>query len=349
MGSLDEASISAVSGDGGRGCVSFRREKYIPRGGPDGGNGGNGGSVIVRATKRLQTLTDYGSKRYFKAQNGQPGRGKNQTGKNGTDVIIEVPLGTIIYDSDTGEMLADMIQDNQEIFILQGGKGGKGNQHFATSTNRAPRIAQPGLPSLKKRLNLSLKYLADIGLIGFPNAGKSTLLSRLTMARPRIDSYPFTTLFPNLGVITFDDEKALTMADIPGLIEGASQGRGLGHRFLKHIERTKLLLHVIDITYIPTHDILEDLLTLRMEMEEYNPSLIQKDQMVLINKIDLYSSRGRDIGSIKKALDDLGLESLPISALTGEGLEELKQALARKFFNGQKEPESIKERIAETC
>lgn len=349
MGSLDEASISAVSGDGGRGCVSFRREKYIPRGGPDGGNGGNGGSVIVRANKRLQTLTDYGSQRYFKAQNGQPGRGKNKTGKNGTDVIIEVPLGTIIYDRDTGEMLADMIQDNQEILLLQGGKGGKGNQHFATSTNRAPRIAQPGLPSLKKRLKLSLKYLADIGLVGFPNAGKSTLLSRLTMARPRIDSYPFTTLFPNLGVITFDDEKALTMADIPGLIEGAGQGRGLGHRFLKHIERTKLLLHVIDITYIPTHDILEDLLTLRMEMEEYNPSLIQKDQMVLINKIDLYSSRGRDIGSIKKALDQLGLESLPISALTGEGLEELKQALARKFFNGQKEPESIKESIAETC
>ncbi len=349
MGSLDEALISAKSGDGGGGCVSFRREKYIPRGGPNGGDGGNGGSVIVKATKRLQTLTDYSSQRYFKAQNGQPGRGKNQTGKNGTDVIIEVPLGTIIYDRDTGEMLADLIQDNQEIFLLQGGKGGKGNQHFATPTNRAPRIAQPGLPGLKKRLKLSLKYLADIGLVGLPNAGKSTLLSRLTMARPRIDSYPFTTLFPNLGVITFDDEKALTMADIPGLIEGASQGRGLGHRFLKHIERTKLLLHVIDITYIPTHDILEDLLTLRMEMEEYNPSLIQKDQMVLINKIDLYSSRGRDVGSIKKALNQLGLESLPISALTGEGLEELKQALARKFFNGQKEPKSIKEKIAETC
>ena len=330
---LDEGVISARSGDGGRGCISFRREKYIPRGGPDGGDGGDGGNIIIRAVKNLHTLADYSSRKYFKAQNGEPGRGKNQTGKNGKDVVIKVPLGTIIDDNDTGDMLADLTRDNQEIIVLRGGKGGKGNQHFATSTNRAPRIAQPGLPGEKKGLKFSLKHLADIGIIGLPNAGKSTLISRLTMAQPRIDNYPFTTLVPNLGVITFDDERILTMADIPGLIEGASQGKGLGHRFLKHVERTRLLLHVIDITYIPSHDILEDFYTLTKELENYNPSLAQKDQLILINKIDLCSPAYRDIEKMRKALDDMKLESLPVSALTGEGIEDLKRILVRKFFS----------------
>ncbi|MBL7175086.1 MAG: GTPase ObgE [Desulfobacteraceae bacterium] len=333
MGFLDEAIITVVSGDGGKGCVSFRREKYIPKGGPNGGDGGNGGNIFIRATKRLHTLSDFSSQKYFKSNNGQPGRGKSQTGKDGADVLIEVPLGTIIYDHDNGDMFADLIQDKQEILVLPGGRGGKGNQHFATSTNRAPRIAQPGLPGQKKILTLSLKHLADIGLIGLPNSGKSTLLSRLTMARPRIDSYAFTTLTPNLGVITYDDEKTLTVADIPGLIEGASEGRGLGHRFLKHIERTKLLLHLIDITYIPVHDVLEDFYALKMELERYNPSLIQKEQIVLINKMDLYSPEYRDIEGLKKVFNDMGLESLPISALTSEGLEDLKQILSRKFFH----------------
>jgi GTP-binding protein len=333
MGFTDEAVISVRSGDGGRGCVSFRREKYVPRGGPDGGDGGNGGSVFVRATKRRRTLDAFSFKKYFRAQDGRPGRGKNQTGKDGTAVTVEVPLGTIIYDQGLGEMLADLTEDNQKILVLSGGKGGKGNQHFTTSTNKAPRIAQPGLPGQEKILHLSLKTLADIGLVGFPNAGKSTLLSRLTTARPRIDTYPFTTLAPNLGVMTFDDEIVLTMADIPGLIEGASQGRGLGHRFLKHIERTRLLLHLLDITYVPEKGILEDFLTLRSELEKYNPSLVKKDQMVLINKIDIHSAEHRDLARMKKALRDLGLDSLPISALTGEGLEELKQRLARKFLD----------------
>jgi GTP-binding protein len=330
---LDEAIITVVSGDGGKGCVSFRREKYIPKGGPDGGDGGNGGNIFIRVTKRLHTLSDFSSQKYFKCNNGQPGRGKSQTGKDGADVHIEVPLGTILYDHDSGDILADLIQDDQEILILQGGRGGKGNQHFATSTNRAPRIAQPGLPGQKKILRLSLKHLADIGLIGLPNSGKSTLLSRLTMARPRIDSYAFTTLTPNLGVITLDDEKSLTVADIPGLIEGASEGRGLGHRFLKHIERTKLLVHLIDITYIPVHDILEDFFALKMELERYKPSLNQKEQIVLINKMDLYSPEYRDIEDLKKVFNDMGLESLPISALTSEGIEDLKQILSRKFFH----------------
>ncbi len=335
MGFVDEAVISVQSGDGGRGCVSFRREKYIPKGGPDGGDGGNGGNVIIRATRRLHTLNDYKLKKHFKAQNGKPGRGKNQTGKDGRDVVIRVPLGTIIYDHESGEVIADLIQDDQEIVVLIGGKGGRGNQHFATPTHRAPRIAQPGLPGQEKVLTLSLKYLADIGLIGFPNAGKSTLLSRLTMARPRIDSYPFTTLIPNLGVIVFDDERTLIIADIPGLIEGASEGRGLGHRFLRHIERTKLLVHLIDITYVPKNDLLEDFHILRGELEKFDPSLKQKDQMVLINKVDIHTSEHRDISSLRRALQEMGIDALPISALTGEGLDEMKQTLARKFFHGQ--------------
>mgnify|MGYP005628423743 CR=1 FL=1 len=245
---LDEAVITVQSGDGGRGCISFRKEKFIPRGGPDGGDGGDGGGVILKATNRLHTLIDFNTRKHFRAQNGAPGRGKNQSGKNGKDVLIEVPLGTLIYEYDTGGVLADLVRNGQEIVILQGGKGGRGNQHFATPTNRAPRYAQPGLPGGEIRLRLSLKYLADIGIIGLPNAGKSTLLSRLTMARPKIENYPFSTLTPNLGVMTVDDERVLTVADIPGLIEGASRGRGLGHRFLKHVERTRILVHVIDAT-----------------------------------------------------------------------------------------------------
>jgi len=329
---LDEAFITAVSGDGGKGCVSFRREKFIPKGGPDGGDGGNGGSIIVRASTRHHTLTDYSSRKYLKAQKGQPGRGKNQSGKNGADLIFEVPLGTIIEDSDTGEFLGDLIHDNQELILLPGGKGGKGNQRFATSTNRAPRIAQPGLPGKEKRLKLSLKFLADIGLIGLPNAGKSTLLSRLSMARPRVDSYPFTTIFPNLGVMSFDDERTLIIADIPGLIEGASQGRGLGHRFLKHIERTKLLLHLLDITFHPDQDIIEDFHTLIREMNAFSPQLAQKPQMVLVNKMDVYGPEHRDLKALQKALEESGVESIPISALTGEGLEELKKVIREKWI-----------------
>ena len=329
---LDEAFITAVSGDGGKGCVSFRREKFIPKGGPDGGDGGNGGSIIVRASTRLHTLTDYSSRKYLKAEKGHPGRGKNQSGKNGADLIFEVPLGTIIEDLDTGELLGDLIHDKQELVLISGGKGGKGNQRFATSTNRAPRIAQPGLPGKEKRLKLSLKFLADIGLVGLPNAGKSTLLSRLSMARPKVDCYPFTTIFPNLGVMSFDDESSLIIADIPGLIEGASQGRGLGHRFLKHIERTKLLLHVLDITFQPNQDIIEDFHTLKREMNAFSPQLAQKPQIVLVNKMDIYGPEHRDLKTLQKALEESGVESLPISALTGGGLEKLRNIIQEKWI-----------------
>ena len=329
MGFLDEAVITVVSGNGGSGCVSFRREKYIPKGGPDGGDGGNGGSVIVRANKKLHSLIDFSSRKFLRARNGQPGRGKNQHGKNGADLILDVPLGTIIQDFETHNVLADLIHDEQKLVLVQGGQGGKGNQHFATSTNRAPRIAQPGIPGQEIKLKLSLRFLADIGLIGLPNAGKSTLLSQLSMARPKIDNYPFTTLIPNLGVMTLDDKSSVVIADIPGLVEGAEQGRGLGHRFLKHIERTRLLIHLLDITYQPQQDILEDFHTVNNEMMAFNPELGKKPQMVLINKMDLFSTDHRDINELQKALKNLGMESLTISALNGKGIRALKQAIIK--------------------
>jgi GTPase len=337
MGFLDEAVITVVSGDGGRGCVSFRREKFIPKGGPDGGDGGDGGSILFDATSSLNTLSDFSSKRYFKAQNGRPGKGKHQTGKNGFDVIIKVPLGTIIYDKDTGEVLADLVEDNQELVFLTGGKGGKGNSHFATSTNRTPRFAQEGTPGQKKSLRLSLKYIADIGLIGLPNVGKSTLLSRLTMAKPKIDNYPFTTIFPNLGVMEFDNRKRLTLADIPGLIEGASEGKGLGHRFLKHVERTRFLLHIIDGSSLPKETPLKDFYLLQDELNKYNPSITKKEQMILINKTDLMPRDGKEMKKIRSAFTKIGFDSLAISAVTGDGLDELKDILAKKLFTGPDE------------
>ena len=334
MGFIDEVLITVRSGDGGKGCVSFRREKFIPKGGPDGGDGGKGGSVFFRATERLATLIDFKYRRLFRARNGEPGKGKSQTGKNGKDIRIEVPIGTLLYDEETGQEIADLVHDGQEVLVLEGGQGGRGNQHFATSTNRAPRMAQPGIPGEEKRLRLSLKSLADIGLIGLPNAGKSTLLSRLTTAKPKIADYPFTTLTPNLGVMTLAEDKTLTVADIPGLVEGAGEGKGLGHRFLKHIERTQLLLHVMDVTYSPAQSLLEDFLVVRKELGDYHVNVATKDQIAVINKIDLYSMQHRDVRKLKEALKNLGIESYPVSALTGEGIEDLKIALFRKFFDG---------------
>jgi GTP-binding protein len=336
---LDEAIITARSGDGGKGCVSFRRERFVPRGGPDGGDGGTGGNVIVRATKRLYTLNNFSRRKYFKAENGEHGKGKNRSGRNGAHCVVETPVGTILQDDVTGEVLADLIHDDQEIDLISGGRGGKGNKHFATSTNQAPRMAQPGLPGQERRLRLTLKLLADIGLIGLPNAGKSTLLSRLTMARPKVDNYPFTTIVPNLGVLTSDDERALVMADIPGLIEGASSGRGLGDRFLRHVERTNLLLHILDITYQPSQGILEDFLTLRHEMAAFAPALAHKPYFVIINKADLCGPEHRDPSELRKALGERGVASLLISALTGDGLEELKWAIFQKWEEAKELPE----------
>ncbi|MEE4353494.1 MAG: GTPase ObgE [Desulfatiglans sp.] len=332
MNFLDEAAITVVSGDGGKGCVSFKREKFIPRGGPDGGDGGDGGSVIFRASKRLHTLADFKQRRLLRAGHGKHGRGNNQSGKSGADLIVEIPLGTVVKDGETNETLFDLTIDAQEVIVATGGKGGKGNRHFASSTNRAPRFAQQGLPGCRKGLTLSLKFLADIGLVGLPNAGKSTLLSSLSMAHPKIDSYPFTTIRPNLGVMSFEDERAMVIADIPGLIQGAGSGRGLGHRFLKHIERARLLLHLLDITHQSPQDILEDFHVVRKEMEIFNPALLDKPYVVLINKIDLCGTGCRDLGQLQDALDEICVESLPISALTGEGLEELKGFVFNKWL-----------------
>jgi GTPase len=328
---LDEVVITARSGDGGRGCVSFRRERFIPKGGPDGGDGGDGGDVVIRATKHLNTLQHFSRRRFFKAGNGEPGKGKQQSGRNSGPCFIEVPVGTVIQDEISSQVLADLIHDNQEVTLLHGGKGGRGNQHFATSTRQTPRIAQPGLSGQEKQFRLTLKLLADIGLIGLPNVGKSTLLSRLTMARPKVDNYPFTTTFPNLGVIHLNGDNALVIADIPGLIEGASAGRGLGDRFLKHIERTGLLIHLLDITFSPGRDILEDFLTLRREMAAFAPSLMDKPCFVVINKMDLYGPGHRDLTALRDALAAEGMESLPVSALTGEGLDELKRMILQKW------------------
>jgi GTP-binding protein len=329
MAFLDEVVVWARSGDGGTGCVSFLREKYKPKGGPDGGDGGKGGSVFARAVGATYSLSNYLYKRKFRARNGEPGKGRNQTGGGGADLVLEVPPGTLIQDAETGELIAEMMEDGQEVLLIPGGRGGKGNQHFATPTHRAPRYAQAGQPGREKGLRLTLKFIADIGLIGLPNVGKSTILSRLTMARPKIDDYPFTTLTPNLGVMGLDEGHPLVVADIPGLIEGAAEGRGLGHRFLKHVERTRLLLHVLDITFHPQHGLLEDFETVRREMERFNPELAGKPVIVLMNKIDLPSSGCRDPETLQLALQHLGFEAFAVSALTGVGLDGLKKAIAR--------------------
>jgi len=335
---LDEAVITVRSGDGGKGCVSFRRERFIPKGGPDGGDGGRGGGIDVAASGRHRTLADFSSRKSFSAQNGRPGAGKSRTGKSGRDVLLQVPMGTVVLDEETGEVLADLVREGQRIRILEGGKGGKGNQHFATSTRRAPRFAQPGLPGEIRRLRLSLKHLADIGLIGLPNAGKSTLLAGLTFARPQIADYPFTTLTPNLGVMTYDDGEALTVADIPGLIRGASRGRGLGIRFLKHIERTRLLLHVVDVTrLVEEENLVEAYGSVRMELEQYNRELLEKEQIVLLNKIDaLDSARAGELEEAIRAFERQGVPTMAISALTGQGLDELRAAL-RRMLSSEKD------------
>jgi GTP-binding protein len=332
MGFLDEVLITVRSGNGGDGCVSFRREKFIPRGGPDGGDGGDGGNVIAIATEEMASLVDYRSQKVLKATHGASGKANNQTGKRGADLILKTPLGTVISDRDSGEILADLIHHGQRALLIHGGRGGKGNQHFATSTNRTPRYAQSGQPGKALRLLLSLKSLAAIGLVGLPNVGKSTLLSRLTKARPKIDRYPFTTLVPNLGVLVFDHQHSLVIADIPGLIEGASEGRGLGHRFLKHVERSRFLLHVIDITYQPTEDLLEDFYTLRSELAAFDQKLMDKPLIVIINKMDLYRTEHRNVDMLGSAFEKMGISSLPISAFTGKGLKKLKDVLFSTYF-----------------
>ncbi len=320
----DRAKIIIKSGKGGDGHVSFRREKYVPDGGPDGGDGGRGGDVIFVVDDGLNTLTDYRHRRKFAAESGQEGGKKNCHGKNGTDLVLKVPEGTIIKDAETGKVIADMSADNRRQIVLKGGKGGLGNQHFATSTMQAPKYAQPGQDAIEIEVMLELKVIADVGLVGFPNVGKSTLLSRVTNAKPKIANYHFTTLQPNLGVVDLDGSFGFVIADIPGLIEGASEGIGLGHEFLRHIERTKVMIHMVDAAGTEGRDPVADIKAINKELEAYNPDLLKKPQVIAANKIDaIYGDENEVIENLRNAFEPEGIKVFPISAVSGKGLKEL--------------------------
>ena len=305
--------------------MSFRREKYVPNGGPDGGDGGNGGSVIFEVDEGLNPLTDFRHIRKYCAQDGEQGGKRNCRGKNGADIIVKVPEGTVIKELESGRIIADMSGENRRQTILSGGKGGNGNQHYATSTMQAPKYAQPGQPSKELNLFLELKVIADVGLVGFPNVGKSTLLSRVTNARPKIANYHFTTLNPNLGVVDLEGGKGFVIADIPGLIEGASEGVGLGHEFLRHIERTKVLIHLVDAASTEGRDPVADIYAIHKELEAYNAVIAHRPQVIAANKIDaVYSENGEDpIERIKNEFEPKGIKVFPISAVSGQGLQEL--------------------------
>ena len=321
---IDEAVITVQSGGGGRGCVSFRREKFIPRGGPDGGDGGKGGDVILKTTSRKRTLYQFRYKKHFNAENGAYGQGKRKTGKNGQNLVIELPPGTLITDANTGSVIKDLVKTNETFVIATGGRGGQGNTRFKTSKNRAPRFAQPGEPGETRTLKLDLKLLADVGIIGLPNAGKSTLIRAISSARPKIGNYPFTTITPSLGVVQTDWTEPFVVADIPGLIEGAHKGIGLGIKFLRHIERTRILIHMIDISTIDLDNPLRTYNIITQELALYNSKLAQKPQIIVLNKIDL-PDIGKAAEIFQSAVKDrkIGL----ISALTGKGVEELKRQI----------------------
>ena len=321
----DRAKIYIRSGKGGDGHVSFRREKYVPNGGPDGGDGGHGGSVIFEVDEGLNTLTDFRHIRKYSAEDGEQGGKRNCRGKDGKDIIIKVPEGTVIKELESGKFIADMSGDNRRQVILSGGKGGNGNQHYATSTMQAPKYAQPGQPAKELNLFLELKVIADVGLVGFPNVGKSTLLSRVTNARPKIANYHFTTLNPNLGVVDLDDGKGFVIADIPGLIEGASEGVGLGHEFLRHIERTKVLIHLVDAASTEGRDPIADIYAINKELEAYNADIAHRPQVIAANKIDaIYTEDGEDpVAKIRAEFEPKGIKVFPISAVSGQGLSEL--------------------------
>ncbi len=308
------------AGNGGKGCVGFRREKFVPKGGPDGGDGGRGGHVYLKANKQLATLLDFKYKKSYSAERGDHGLGARKTGKDGGDIVIGVPCGTVVRNASTGEIMCDMIEDGQEVQIAKGGRGGWGNQHFATATRQAPRFAQPGEPGEAFELEMELKLMADVGLVGFPNAGKSTLISVLSAARPKIADYPFTTLVPNLGIVRYEDYKSFVMADIPGIIEGAAEGRGLGIQFLRHIERTRVLVIMVSSD---SEDIAVEYATLLKELEKFEPTLLAKPRLALITKMDIAPE-----DFVVPELEP-GTRVIPISSVAGKGLKELKDELWR--------------------
>ncbi len=322
----DRARIFVRSGKGGDGHVSFRREKYVPNGGPDGGDGGKGGDVIFEVDEGLNTLIDFRHIRKYKAQDGEEGGKKNCRGKNGSNIIIKVPAGTVIKEAESGQVITDMSGDNRRVVLLKGGRGGNGNQHYATATMQAPKYAQPGVPAQELELILELKVIADVGLVGFPNVGKSTFLSRVTNARPKIANYHFTTLNPNLGVVDLEGTKGFVIADIPGLIEGASEGIGLGHEFLRHIERTKVIIHIVDAAGTEGRDPIADIYAINRELEAYNADIAKRPQVIAANKIDaIYDDgSGNDpVSALKAEFEPKGIKVYAISAISGQGLKEL--------------------------
>jgi GTP-binding protein len=332
---VDEVDIHVEAGAGGRGCLAFRREKFVPRGGPSGGDGGHGGSVFIVASPHTNTLINFRFHPEFNAQRGEHGMGSNCTGHAGADLELAVPIGTLVYEkTDDPEhpwrLIADLATEGQRVLVAKGGRGGMGNARFATSTNRAPRKVQPGLPGEIKDLRLELKLLADVGLVGFPNAGKSTFISRVSAARPKIAAYPFTTLTPNLGVVSLSDDRSFVVADVPGLIEGAHRGLGLGHQFLRHLERTKVLLHLVDVSSETGRDPVSDLDTVRRELQLFQPTLAAKPQIVVANKIDAVDDPAR-IDALSRRAAELGLPFFRASGVTGAGVPEVLEALWQRL------------------
>lgn len=332
---VDEVDIHVEAGHGGRGCLAFRREKYVPRGGPSGGDGGHGGSIYIVASPHINTLINFRFHPEFEAPKGGHGEGSNRTGKDGQDLTLKVPVGTLVFDR-TGapevapRLIADLTRAGDRVLIAKGGRGGLGNAHFATSTNRAPRKTQPGEAGEEKWLRLELKLLADVGLVGFPNAGKSTLISRISAARPKIADYPFTTLVPNLGVVGLSDDRSFVVADVPGLIEGAHLGQGLGHQFLRHLERTKVLVHLVDVSSGSGRDPVSDMDIIRRELELFAPELAAKPQLITANKIDALDDEERAL-AVERRAKELGLPFFRISGVTGAGLPPLLEAVWREL------------------
>ncbi len=331
---IDRAKVFVQGGHGGNGCVAFRREKFVPKGGPSGGDGGKGGDVVLVADRNVHTLLDFKYKRHYKAERGRHGEGNKRSGKSGEDLEIKVPVGTVVRDAETGEILGDLTEHGQRLIVARGGRGGRGNAAFATPTRRAPDFAEPGQPGEERWIELELKLLADVGLVGFPNAGKSTFLSRISKAKPEIADYPFTTLRPILGVTRVGDY-SFVVADIPGLIEGAHKGKGLGHEFLRHVERTKLLLHLIDLTN-PEMEPEEAFEKINRELELYSPELAKKPQIVVGTKIDALTDRSK-VERLKRYFEEKGYPFFAVSAVSGEGMEEFLNFVARKLKELERE------------
>ena len=323
---IDEARITVRAGDGGDGKVAWRREKYVPMGGPAGGDGGNGGSVILQVDEGLSTLLDFRYRHDYQAESGERGGSKDMYGRNGKDLLLRVPAGTMVFDEESGRLLADLQIHGKQYVAARGGRGGRGNIHFATSTDRAPRHSEPGTPGYERKIRLELKLLADVGLLGFPNVGKSSLIAKVSAARPKIADYPFTTLIPNLGMVRLSNERSFVVADVPGIIEGAHEGAGLGHRFLRHVERTRVIVHMLEVSLVPGRTPLRDYQTLRKELKLYDENLAGRSEIVVLNKIDLPEVK-KKLPALSKAFARKGKKVLGISTVTGEGIKPLLETI----------------------